>query len=999
MKFLSLLIIFSPLFSHCQLLGNKIPLHQSLSCEDKLFFNLYDSPTSQPGNHNMIATPDSGVIIIGEIRKTDPTDLFDSHITKINKQGNTEWTRVLEGVGFHSPSCIEKLNDGNYIVTGGFADNVSIGFFLFKISLSGNIIWRRDYNIPHVGERFGIISIKEDNDGSLIMASKFLQNGLSFSDRVLFIKTDNTGNILFSKYYTPADPITNINLGDLIVKDGYSYFAGGILVQNNLQGLLLKIHNTTGNLIWSKRYDFNNGPSNFNQIFSIQNNKLCLVGNDDINPKDTSIIYVIDTSGFCSSSKYFQFNTGLPGQNGGAALASGDEIIWSKLFYRTPTTASTITLSKINPYTGIIYSKDFAQLDILAQIRRTVISPDGSIYCTGSKTHSDNRFLAFLGKFSASGEIGCPSVPVSATFGNGSATATNIIMNTNSKSFTLISTGTTSAYIYNITDSICTLVNNCDTIRIHGNDTICNMQQEVFFTAFKRPTCAYPVIWQIDPTAVSLFQPMNDTTLKLVFNQSWQGYLYARIETSCNIFTDSIFLTILHSPGPVNIGPDVSLCAGNSRLLNAHTGYSSYRWQDASTDSILTVSSPGLYWVEVTDTCNNTFRDSVFITAAPPVPLELGPGLHKCNKDSVTITAPPDFLNYFWSPNYNINSITGQNVIVFPDIDTTYYLTAEKTPGCFAFDSIRISVSNSPPVSLGADTSFCNGDSLTISAGPGFSNYNWSTGANTQQIVLKNPGVYSVIASAPNGCSSVDTIRVVNVYNTPSVNLGPDIPICDNSSEQLNAGGGYPGYLWNTGNTTPSIFVDTPGIYWVIVTDNNNCVGTDSMTVTGINAAPDNFLPGDTILCSYSSILLRPQLTFNNYLWNTGAVSQSITITIAGIYWLQVTNSDGCTGMDSIIVAPKQCLDGFYIPSAFTPNNDGKNDLIRPLLFGNVVKYNFRVYNRWGEVVFSTKDTNKGWDGRLTSTTSDTNVFVWHCNYQFENMPEQSKKGTFILIR
>jgi gliding motility-associated-like protein len=117
------------------------------------------------------------------------------------------------------------------------------------------------------------------------------------------------------------------------------------------------------------------------------------------------------------------------------------------------------------------------------------------------------------------------------------------------------------------------------------------------------------------------------------------------------------------------------------------------------------------------------------------------------------------------------------------------------------------------------------------------------------------------------------------------------------------------------------------------------------------------------------------------------------------VYWLQVKDNNNCTGKDTIVVNPKDCMKGFYIPSAFTPNGDGRNDIFRPMLFGNVKRYQFAVYNRWGEVIYLTTELSKGWNGKFDSSTQDTNVFVWSCTFQLEGEEIKTEKGTVVLIR
>jgi gliding motility-associated-like protein len=185
----------------------------------------------------------------------------------------------------------------------------------------------------------------------------------------------------------------------------------------------------------------------------------------------------------------------------------------------------------------------------------------------------------------------------------------------------------------------------------------------------------------------------------------------------------------------------------------------------------------------------------------------------------------------------------------------------------------------------------------------------------------------------------------------------------------------------------------------VAVTDNNGCVGKDTISVNQILPQPNGFLPADTVICSYGKLELRSMRPFSSYLWWNNSAGPTVTVTQPGLYWLQVVDGNNCTGRDTIIVNPKDCMKGFYIPNAFTPNHDGNNDVFKPLLFGNVKQYHFTIYNRWSEKVFETTDLSKGWDGTLNGIAQDSNVFVWICTYQFDGESMKVQKGTVVLIR
>jgi len=189
------------------------------------------------------------------------------------------------------------------------------------------------------------------------------------------------------------------------------------------------------------------------------------------------------------------------------------------------------------------------------------------------------------------------------------------------------------------------------------------------------------------------------------------------------------------------------------------------------------------------------------------------------------------------------------------------------------------------------------------------------------------------------------------------------------------------------------------GKYYVTVTDNIRCHDSDTLNIDRLLDAPSKFLPADTILCAYEKLELKPARTFARYLWSNGAISPAITVSPTGLYWLQATDVHNCTGTDSVVVQPKDCLMGLYVPTGFTPNHDGKNDVFKPVLLGNIKAYEFSIYNRWGQRLFYSTDPHKGWDGLNGGARQDTNVFAWVCKYQLEGEEVKVARGTVALIR
>ena len=267
---------------------------------------------------------------------------------------------------------------------------------------------------------------------------------------------------------------------------------------------------------------------------------------------------------------------------------------------------------------------------------------------------------------------------------------------------------------------------------------------------------------------------------------------------------------------------------------------------------------------------------------------------------------------------------------------------------------------------------------------------------------IANGDIISCVLVSNANClttSSVNSNGIIMLLTpgTP-VNLGPDNAICPGSSLIINAQPGYASYLWQDASTNSSYTATAPGNYRVTVTNACGIISSDDILIS-LNPKPVNFLSADTAICSNQSILIIPNKNFVSYLWNTNAVTPSLNINLPGLYWLEVIDNNTCKGRDSIVVSPKQCLKGLFVPNAFTPNGDTKNDLFKPSLFGTVKQYEFTVHNRYGEIVFETKDLAKGWDGNIKGKAQNTGVFVWKCIYQIDNQSVTSEKGTVILIR
>ena len=85
--------------------------------------------------------------------------------------------------------------------------------------------------------------------------------------------------------------------------------------------------------------------------------------------------------------------------------------------------------------------------------------------------------------------------------------------------------------------------------------------------------------------------------------------------------------------------------------------------------------------------------------------------------------------------------------------------------------------------------------------------------------------------------------------------------------------------------------------------------------------------------------------------------------------------------------------------NAFTPDNNGRNDVFKPTVYGTIVKYRFAVFNRYGQMVFNTTDPHQGWNGSINGSLPNAGVYVWYCTYEVAGQKAKTEKGTVMLVK
>jgi gliding motility-associated-like protein len=970
-------------------------------------------------------TRDGNVIVSGEYADYSklPSLTSGGFCMKTDTKGNVIWAKLYDSLGrkrygFTNFFCSLELKNGSILLAGRTNNNISGNndFILAKLDRNGNLNWTKTYQsrlwqgFNGSGDYFNLTDLEEDTTTGEI----YFVGGHWFSAGAVTKVHPNDGRILWSHAFDSFD--SDYPFGIVIRDNHLLLFQLGISYSSLF---VTGVSKATGDSLFNKQFRYSgtpNSPAIYNayEVMPLDNGHFLLSG---------------PTTGYWEYPAFTgtkdMYHAGIVelDENLNFVKGYGFKNRWQSNGYNTQVslypdgTGVFSMLYLLSGYDGNAHISLFRDGQIYHQRKRlhrnegmpheppTLRLPDGgflNIKLMGDSTKlaTDGARIDYYRMHITDTASDCLGLADSSTsfwyfnYEPAQGSMDSIKKNMFGESLAVTYTSWDMAAA---PGPACEIVSHCDTLALKLSSTNICPGSGVTLTIQKDAACGGLVPLSYDTNWVSAVKRLTDTTYAIRFSQPGSGYIRASM-MGCQLHQDSVFLQVLEAPATLDLGLEKELCPGNTIMLNARRGYATYRWQDGSTDSTLKVTQPGLYFVTTTDACGGIYKDSVLVKAAPPIPFSAGPDRTKCNADTLHLTAPPDFLNYVWGNNYNINSLTAQSVVVSPLTDTAYYVKAEKTPGCFAYDTVRVSVYHSPEIDLGPDRRFCTGDSAQLNAGSGFVSYNWNGGQTAQQVTVKTAGQYSVTGTTAEGCKSADTIKVLEVFPLPQVSLNKDNDLCTGESKILNAGS-FAAYQWNTGATTSTITVQDLGSYAVTVTDQNGCKGSDTTRITEIHPTPQRFLPPDTLICSYGSLQLTSTWSYNQYRWNTGATNGKITITQPGTYWLEVIDGEGCVGRDSVTVGPKDCLSGFYAPSAFSPNSDGKNDLFRPLLFGRLKSYRFTVYNRWGQMVYQTTELSKGWNGKVGGVLQQSDVYVWVCTYQFEGSEPKKEKGTVLIMR
>jgi gliding motility-associated-like protein len=443
--------------------------------------------------------------------------------------------------------------------------------------------------------------------------------------------------------------------------------------------------------------------------------------------------------------------------------------------------------------------------------------------------------------------------------------------------------------------------------------------------------------------------------------------------------------------------------ANNVNINNNNTFTTTYNALQTFSLTLIATSNFG---------CKDTVTKSITVFPLPVITLSTD--TETCFGDTIQLFATGG-VRYDWSSSAGDIINNNQNPIITTTATTTYTVVVTDINQCQSSGSMNITVFDLPFVDAGSDDYVCLGNTYQLNGAAGGVTYSWQPGNVLNDANILNPvatiqdtTAFILTTISQQGCPNSDTV-IINVQKPIAATFPVDTFICRNDSVQLIATGGIY-YEWKpiaglSNSSTSSVFAspDTTTTYSIVVA--NDCFNDSASFTITVFQLPAANAGLDTIIYRADSTLLIGS-GGEEYLWQppTGLSDATSQTTYARPfntteYVLQVTDINGCKNYDSVIVSVDTTT-LILVPNAFSPNNDGKNDVFRIVRLLNIARVvEFRVFNRWGVMMFETNDSKEGWDGTRNGEPQPIEVYQFYVKaitYDAETIVE---KGNVTLVR
>lgn len=379
--------------------------------------------------------------------------------------------------------------------------------------------------------------------------------------------------------------------------------------------------------------------------------------------------------------------------------------------------------------------------------------------------------------------------------------------------------------------------------------------------------------------------------------------------------------------------------------------------------------------------------DTIHVAVASPPNFTLGNDTTLCAGNALLLNSGIAGANYLWqngssSPTFNVTQAG------------TYWVKV--TQNCSSVDTIHVLFNPLPNVNLGPHMTICYGDTLMLNAASSNATYEWQDHSTNSTYKASHSGNYWVNVTS-NFCTASDTVNLtVNPYFV--VNIGADTELCEGDTLRLQTNNSNATYLWQDNSTLDYYDATVTGTYNVDVTI-NNCTQSDTAIIT-FHPNPHVDLGPDLSLCKNESIQLDAYTNGATYTWQDNSHKSTYLVTQKGLYEVEVMVNN-CSAKDAVNIDfdKPNCTCHVFVPNAFTPNNDLQNDELHLLSTNGIELKEFKIFNRWGNEVFSTTNSEFGWDGKYKSNKAEIGTYFYYLRYIcIVSGKEIISKGDITLI-
>ncbi len=455
---------------------------------------------------------------------------------------------------------------------------------------------------------------------------------------------------------------------------------------------------------------------------------------------------------------------------------------------------------------------------------------------------------------------------------------------------------------------------------------------------------------------------------------------------------DSFVQTVtVVQPAIPKLPADSTICVGRSIKFTSNITGDAYLWSTGSASNSITVNKAGMYWLQVTtSTCS--WRDTVNLSVDADKVKVTGDTVY-CSDAVFTreVKATANMASYQWNNGLTSSAITVASKGLYSVIGIT-------KNGCISSDTAIISQFSPVVVSL-RDSTVCPGNKVALNAGNADAKKLWSNGDTNTITTVNQPGTYTVKVTR-GLCSNSASMNLSNFPN--EFQLGNDLRYCNKIDTLLSIPDArFSQIVWNYEVNGRQYNLNREGKVIVTVLNSHLCPESDSLNVL-LFPNPGLNLGNDTTVCLSVNPVLDAGPGMRSYLWQNNSKEQKITAVNAGLYWVEITDQEGCRSRDSVMILKDPYLfpSIVYMPNAFTPDGNGRNDVYPDNKYVNIGSlYNVKLYNRWGEKIADYASPSINWDGNIKGVPAQEGVYIYMVNWIGCDNEFHTLRGSFHLLR